>query len=68
MSTVGLEISTEDKAKTLKQLNKQRKQTQISQNNKKFAKQKLGVHGVELPPFASNQSQFADAKLKQAYD
>lgn len=27
MSTVGLEISTEDRAKTLKQLNKQRKQT-----------------------------------------
>ena len=68
MSTIGLEISTEDQARTLRQLKKQRKQIEISQNNKKFAKQKLGVHGVELPPCASNQSQFADAKFKMAYD
>jgi len=35
----------------------------MSDNNKKFAKQKLGVHGVELPPFASNISSYANSKL-----
>ena len=67
-STVGLEINVDEEAKSLKQFKKQRKQKEMGLNMKKFGKQKLGVHGMELPPFASSMSQLADSKLKTSYD
>lgn len=68
MSTVGLEADLTVKARTYKILKKQRKQTEMSQNVLKFGKQRLGVHGQDLPPFASVESQAADARLKQTID
>ena len=68
MSTVGLEVSLEEKAKTLRILKQQRKQIEIKENTSKFGKVKLGVHGEPLPPFASNLSKLADHKIIQAYD
>lgn len=68
MSTVGLEINLEEKANTLRMLKKKRKQKEIKENNSKFGKVKLGVHGEPLPTFASNLSKLADHKIIQSYD
>jgi hypothetical protein len=40
----------------------------MAENIKKFGKQKLGVHGQDLPLFASDQSKAADARLKMTID
>lgn len=45
MSTVGLEVSLEEKAKTLRILKQQKKQIVLKENTSKFGKVKLGVHG-----------------------
>lgn len=68
MSTVGLDLNLDEKANTLRMLKKKRKQIEIKENNSKFGKQKLGMHGEPLPPFASNLSKLADHKIIQAYD
>lgn len=54
MSDIGLAVNLDEKARTKQQLVKQRKQREIQENNLKFGKQKQGVHGYELPPFASS--------------
>lgn len=64
MSTVGLEVNLSEKANTLRQLKQSRKAKEMAENSSKFAKQKLGVHGEPLPPFASNLSALADHRMK----
>jgi hypothetical protein len=49
-------------------LNKQRLEREKKENIIKFGKQKLGVHGQDLPQFASNESKQFDSRMRNSLD
>lgn len=53
-SEIGREADLAQKACSKRQLLKQRKQREMQENSRKFGRVKLGVHGQDLPSFASS--------------